>query len=222
MSSAPTGPIALLLLLHPAAVSAQRTPVETSLPEVGYELIAERAGVRAYKHTDGDMIRIGAEGRLAAPPDSVREALLDYRDQVGKIGRLSETEVLESGDNWLFVYQRLNLPVISDRDYNLYVHWGDDGGLTYIVHQAVESVGPGERDGVVRVVRHTGSWQLLPIEDGRATYARFQASIDLGGWLPMWLARAEAGKELPDLFRDVRAMLAEREKRRMACSSSCP
>ncbi len=100
------------------------TPLKKTLVEEGFERIEVRDGVKVYKHPDSTIIRVAAEGVMDAPPNMVRDVLIDYKAQLGKVGRVSEACVIERGDKWLLVYQRLNLPVISDRDFNLYVTWG--------------------------------------------------------------------------------------------------
>jgi len=192
-------PLGLALLPGPA----ERTPLSVPLPSAGFERIRVAGGVTVYKDPHSDIIRLAAESRFPAPPERVLQALLDYRRQVGTIARLSEARVLVRGRGWLEVYQRLNLPVISDRDFTLLVRWGEEpqSGLTWVAYHAESArAGPRERSGVVRVTHHAGSWQLVPVEGGRATFVRFQVSIDLGGWLPKWMARSGAGREVPELF----------------------
>lgn len=200
----------LFLASSGSAAETEMTPLAVSLPQEGFERIAHKYGVSAYKHKESEIIRIAAEGRLAAPPERVLDVLLDYEGQVGKIDRVSESKILDRGPSWYLVYQRLNLPIIDDRDYVMYVDWGADGDTLWITYRAGSHRGPAERDGVVRVTYHLGSWQLKPIDHGRATLARFQSTIDLAGWLPRWLARSKAGDELPGLFQNIRRMLASR------------
>lgn len=173
------------------------------LEDQGFERIAVADGVRAYKGSDEGAVQVAAEGVLQASPQEVRRALLDYPSQVGHIGRLSETQILWQDEKTMLVYQHLNLPVISDRDYNLLVAWGEEGETLWIGFCAVSDGGRGRRDGIVRVLRHEGSWQLRPIEGGRATFARFRSDIDLGGWLPLWMVRGRVAKELPGLFAEL-------------------
>ena len=92
----------------------------------------------------------------------------------------------------------------------MYVDWGADGDDLWITYRAGSHRGPDQRDGIVRVTHHLGSWQLQPINGGGSTRARFQATIDLAGWLPRWLARSKAGDELPGLFQNLRRMLVAR------------
>jgi hypothetical protein len=199
--------VALLLIAATAPARAVGVPLSRSLTRSGYERIGRREGVTVYKHRDSDIIRLGADGRIDAPPDKVLRALLDYERQVGVIDRLSESRVIARRDGWLRVYQRLNLPVIDDRDFTLEVRWGRSNDLRWITYRALRRRGVPERDGVVRVTRHRGSWQLEPLDGGRATRVRFMVAIDLGGWLPKWMARAGSGKEVPDLFVSIRRLV---------------
>lgn len=215
----------VVALLVPASIPAaeiEMTPLGMKLASEGFEVIEKTHGVTAYKHTRSEIIRIAAEGTIAARPEAVLSVLLAYEDQVGKIDRVSKSHIIDRGPNWILVYQRLNLPVISDRDYVMYVDWGANGDNLYITYRAGSHRGPPEQDGVVRVTHHRGSWQLKPILGGKATLARFQSTIDLSGWLPKWLARSKAGDELPGLFQDVRRMLAETKRGGVPClAKSC-
>jgi hypothetical protein len=199
--------VALLVVASTAPARAAGVPLSRSLARSGYEQIAHRKGVTVYKHRDSDIIRLGADGRIDAPPDEVLRALLDYERQVGVIDRLTESRVVARRDGWLRVYQRLNLPVIDDRDFTLDVRWGRKGALRWISYRALRRGGAPERDGVVRVTHHQGSWQLEPLDGGRATRVRFMVTIDLAGWLPKWMARAGSGKEVPDLFVSIRRLV---------------
>lgn len=199
----------VLVMLAGGVSHGERLPLNVRLDQAGYERIAQRRGVSVYKHRTSDIIRLGAEARINAPPDDVLQVLLDYKDQVGVIDRLSESRVLHRGRSTMKVYQRLNLPVIDDRDFTLQVRWGQAGELRWVTYHAMRGGGPAPKDGVVRVTDHAGSWQLWPVDGGKATMARFMVRIDLAGWLPKWMARSGAGKELPDLFGSIRKLVAK-------------
>ena len=162
-------------------------PSGIELPRKGFELIANQRGVAVYKNNSSDAIWIGAVGLIPAPPDQVYAALLEYEQQAGKIGRVSEATVLSRGPNALYVYERLNLPIISDRDFVLRVTHGEDAARRWITYRAVSDRGPGPRDGIVRVVRHDGQWELMPTQDGRppspaASSASISAACCPCGW----------------------------------------
>jgi hypothetical protein len=202
------------------AVRAERTPLSISLERRGFEQIANRKGVRVFKHRYDENIRLGAEATINAPVKDVFNAVMDYEGQIGTIDRLTESRVLRRGKGWLLVYQRLNLPVISDRDFTLKVRWGRQGKVTWVQWHATRG-GPAERGGVVRVSHHDGSWQLVPVRDGRATRVRFQVTIDMSGWLPRWLARSGSGKEVPELIVAIRKLVFKPDYRSSRCTTKC-
>jgi hypothetical protein len=193
---------------------AERVPFDVKLADRNFEQIAREKGVTVYQHKDSDIIRLGAEARLPASPEVVQEVLLDYAAQKGRIGRVTESRVLSRSDEkrQIFVYQHLNLPVISDRDFTLQVDWGKDGVVRFIDYRAVKKKGPKQRKGIVRVSLHEGSWQLKPLSGGRSTFVRFMVMIDMAGWLPKWLARSGSGDEVPKMFMQIRKMVVERKR----------
>ena len=120
-----SGVLALAMLVVVGGVAhAEKTPMSVALERKGFEQIAHRKGVKVYKHKYDSNIRLGADASINAPVSEVFKAVMNYEGQVGKIARLSESRVLQRGKGWLTVYQRLNLPVISDRDFTLKVRWG--------------------------------------------------------------------------------------------------
>jgi len=193
----------LALLLASPATATERTPLEQSLEKEGYDFVRETRGVKVYKHRSSKTIRVAAEGVFPAPLADVREVVTDYPAQQGKVDRVSESRVLKSGAGWLVVYQRLNLPVISDRDFTLMVRWGHEAAYQWVTFDAASWLGPPPRDGIVRVSEHSGSWQLKPVDGGRATFVRFQSRIDFAGSVPRWMVRGGAAKELPNLFANL-------------------
>ncbi len=204
----------LLLMIQTGSIPGDEwTPPEQPLTDEGFEMIAQEQGVTVYQSKEAKNIRVAAEGLVNAPPDEVLTALLDYEHQKGFIKRVTESKILDRKQHYLIVYQHLNLPIISDRDYTLFVVWGTSGDLRWVVYRAISDQGPPEKDGIVRVTDHEGSWQLKPMgANGEVTQLRFQMSIDLAGWLPRWLARSKAGDEVPDLFASIRALVLNEAK----------
>jgi len=193
------------------------TPFGESFESRGFEPIADEDGVRVYKHRESEIIRLAAEGRVAAPPAAVRQALLAYEKQPGVIERVSQTRILSRGEDRILVYQRLNLPVIDDRDYTVWVTWGDSNEVQWIRYWLAPNRGPGKQEDAVRVPHHQGSWQLTPINGGSATLLRYQVSIDMGGLVPRWMAKAAAGDEVPAVYSDICRVLAAQGKEPELC-----
>jgi hypothetical protein len=180
---------------------AQATPSATLKPfsQLGYKLIKSKWGVKSYRHTASGPIRVAGEGVIPLPPDLVLGAILDYNHQVGVVDNLEESKILSRSDSKLRVYQRIDLPLVSDRDFTLDVRWGKKGTTKWVTFKALPS--GGGKKGAVHVTKHHGKWTLVPTQGGRATYARFEVSIDLAGSIPGWLARRGSGKSMPELYK---------------------
>ncbi len=191
-----------------AASAADMIPWSDSLGSKGYALIAKEQAVCVYRLESAEYITLAAEGTIAAPPGKVRQVLLDYESHVNMVKQVVQSRILDRDSDWLVVYQRLELPIISDRDQTLLVKWGQKGKTLWMEFQAVTDRGPPERGDAVRICRHVGSWQLKPMLGGLFTRARYQVTIDLAGTLPKWMARGGAADEIPALFASIRKTLA--------------
>jgi hypothetical protein len=172
--------------------------------EPGLHRVASAHGVTVYRHEGEHGIALAAEGDIAAPPDTVRRVLLDYTSHPKWNKHLAESRVLSRNADSLLVYQRLELPMISDRDFTLRVRWGDEGDTRWMQFSTENQHGPGPRDGVVRVQTHEGMWRLQPTADGRGTHATYYVHLDLAGSLPGWMGKSRAGKDVLGLFDQIR------------------
>jgi hypothetical protein len=211
-----------LLLSLPTSGHAQSsgTPLTRPLTSAGFTIIRSVDGVDIYSHPDSGVVRVAAEGRIQARPDDVLAALLDYPEQIGVVHRLRESRILLCGTRELSVYQRIQLPVIDDRDFALRVRWGKDARSDNLrVDYAIdEKNDPPVRRGIVRVHRNNGLWQLRPIEAGHGTFVRFEVEIDFAGYVPRWMVRPGASRELPGLFRGIESLARAKMRRRLVCS----
>src|SRR5689334_5529015 len=85
------------------------------------------SGLQIYRRGEATGIELGAEGPIAATPDRIARVLLDYAHHTNWVKGLAESRILRSLGDSLLVYQRLDLPIISDRDFTLRVRWGKEG-----------------------------------------------------------------------------------------------
>jgi hypothetical protein len=184
----------------PPVLAPAGPPGSIDFAREGLKRLGSRGRIEVFERAGSDIVRIGAEGRIPAPPEQVLEALLDYPRHPGVISHVAEARPLERGEGWMLVYQRLTMPIISDRDFTLRLTWGEHAdGSRWIAYRAVDA-GPPPQEDVVRVTRNYGGWYLKSIEGGRATLARYQSNMDLAGAVPTWMSRGGAVDELPDLF----------------------
>jgi polyketide cyclase/dehydrase/lipid transport protein len=176
----------------------------------GYKHVGGRHGVEVFRRMSSPAIELYAEGDIEAPPAVVRDVLLDY-DHASKVtDNVAESHILSKNDREIIVYQRLDLPVIADRDYTLRARWADRGETKLVSYSVENYRGPPPRDKVVRIPTLTGAWELDPLRGGAATHARFHVVIDLAGSVPKWMVSGGSAKNLPKVFEGLRRETAIR------------
>jgi len=204
---------AILFALAPMAASAEppapaqsgakssgRAPAPASaLASEGFKLLGAEKGVRVHNRERNAGVEFAAEASLPAPPEQVRRALLDYANHQKWQERLKENKVLARDADSLVVYQRLELPVIDDRDFTLKVTWGAEGQVLWTRFTTANGRGPKPVSGVVRVNTHAGSWRLEP-EGEKATRAVYRFHLDVAGSVPSWLGKGRAKDDIIDFF----------------------
>ena len=169
-----------------------------------FVLVGEEHGVVVFRNADVPYVDLVAEGDFDAAPQAVRAMLLDYEGHPNLAGAVKVTRVLERTDNTLLVYQRLDLPVLDDRDYTMAVAWGADPDALWARYRTANDRGPPPIDGVVRMSLHEAEWRFLPLDGGRRTHAVYMVRMDLGGSLPLWICRSQMVSQVPGLFEAIR------------------
>jgi hypothetical protein len=182
------------------AASSGRAPASASaLASEGFTFLGEEKGIRVHRREKRAGVEFAAETNFAATPEQVRRALLDYPNQHKWHTHLEENKILSRGADSLLVYQRLDLPVIDDRDYTLQVTWGAEGPILWTRFAVANERGPKPVDGVVRVTAHAGAWRLEP-DGGKGTRAVYRFHLDVAGSVPAWLGKDQAKDGLLDFF----------------------
>jgi hypothetical protein len=179
----------------------------SALGAEGFYAVGEDRGVKVYRRDKRAGIELAAEGSFAAPPEQVRRVLLDYPNHQRWQKHLKENRVIARGPDHLVVYQRLDLPILDDRDFTLHVTWGADASVLWMRFAAANERGPKPISGVVRVTAHEGGWRLEPGGGGKGTRAVYRFHIDLAGSVPSWLGKGQATSDLVDLFEKIRSQL---------------
>jgi START domain-containing protein len=176
----------------------------------GFKHVGSKNGVEVYRLMSSPVIDLFAEGDIEAPPSVVRDVILDYDNAAKVTDNVGESRVLQRGPREVLVYQRLKLPVISDRDFTIRATWGQRGDAIAVQYAVDNAHGPAPKSGVVRVPLQQGTWLLEPVRGGAATHASYQFQIDLAGSIPKWMVSGSAAKSLPRLFDGVRKQAALR------------
>ena len=162
-------------------------------------LVTDSHGVKVQMRTDVKDIQVVADGEFAASPAKIIAAMTNYEHARDWQKQLSESKVLKRDEHSLDVYQKIKMPVISDRDYVLHVTWGEDDKGGWMKFKAIDAP---PTKGVTRMPVHEGSWRLDKGANG--TQAHYEVHMDLGGSLPASMARKNVAKSIPDFFEGLR------------------
>ncbi len=136
------------------------------------------------------ILEFKAVGEIEATPATVFAILDDSDSYPSFMPYTAECRVLKREKNSVVAYQRLEVPLVSDRDYTLRsqnAKWlGPDGAIYRIRWEPANDEGPAEKSGVARVNVCEGGWLLEPEGSGvtRATYSIY---TDSGGTLPPFI-----------------------------------
>jgi hypothetical protein len=88
-------------------------------------------------------------------------------------------------------YTRLELPVISSRDFVLFVSderkLDEAGGGEFVQSWRAEAGLLPKRHGVVRLKHNEGSWHITPVAESRTRFV-YRFTVEPGGSIPGFLA----------------------------------
>ncbi|MDY7229711.1 START domain-containing protein [Hyalangium rubrum] len=148
--------------------------------------------IKVRPRPDGDGKEVWAEGDVEADAYDVQTALRDaesFRLWMPYVKESRRVSTREDG-SWV-AYAKLNLPVITARDYAVHIveerTLSEDGQGEYLQRwKAAEGEVP-ERQGVVRLKHNEGIWQVTSKGEGKA-HIVYKFSVDPGGSIPKWAA----------------------------------
>jgi hypothetical protein len=150
---------------------------------------------------------VWAEGELKASVAQVQAALEDVDSYRLWMPYVKESRLVRpTEDGGRLTYTRLDLPVVSSRDYICHVvtdsKVAPDGTGVYAQHWKAEpDAFPARRD-VVRLRLNEGSWRVEPRGEGRS-WAVYKFSVDPAGSIPGFLANVGQKDAVVDTLRAV-------------------
>jgi len=163
------------------------------------------SGVKEFKGT----------GLINATPAMVEKVLQDVANYPSFMPYVTEARIISQTGPEVVTYQRLDVPLVANRDYTVRVEHGivKGAGGTLIYRdtwQTDNEAGPPEQHGLVRVKVNEGSWLLEPTgADGSTTQATYQIYTDSGGALPAFLANKGSQMAIPKLFEALRKQVRD-------------
>lgn len=176
----------------------------------GWEKAAEKDGIVIYnrKRPGSDIAEVRAVGVIDAPPWVVKNVIDDAGRYKEFMPYTKASEILKREPGAVVTYQRLDAPIIANRDYTIRIVDESrkllDGRVVYKnVWRPANHLGPKEQDGVVRVKVNEGYWLLEDASDGKKTRVTYYLYTDPGGSLPAFVVNAANNNAIPDLFKAV-------------------
>ncbi len=154
---------------------------------------AKTSGLIIYSRTrEGSAFKeFKSVGMIGAPSSVVFAVLNDVEAYPSFMPYTAECRVLKREGDCTIGYQRLALPLVSDRDYTLRSEHsqtpGRNGSIYHIRWEPANALGPPEQPGVCRVNVCEGRWLIEPDGEG-ATRATYFIYTDNGGSIPAMIA----------------------------------
>ncbi|MCY1082714.1 SRPBCC family protein [Archangium lansingense] len=167
---------------------------------------------------------VWAEGVLGVGIQDIQSVLRDHESFRHWMPYVTESRVLSVGPEGTRVtYTRLNLPVISNRDYVLRVVDEQlleaDGTGQFRQKWGSENQALAEREGVVRLRHNQGSWVFTPRGEGKAHFV-YRFTVEPGGAIPGFLAGFGQKDAVMDTVRAVEKRARKLASERVAASQT--
>lgn len=175
---------------------------------------ANRDGLIIYSRTrEGSALKeFKTVGVIDAPAGAVYAVLSDVEAYPGFMPYTTECSVLKRTGDCTIAYQRLALPMVSDRDYTLRSEHsktpGPNGPIYRIQWEPANDLGPPEKLGVERVKICEGGWLIEPNGTG-ATSATYVIYTDSGGAIPAVIANSGSRMAIRKMFAAIRKEVHE-------------
>lgn len=163
--------------------------------------------VKVRARPDSKAKDVWAEGELKASAAQVQAALEDAESYRQWMPYVKESRVVKpTEDGGRLTYTRLDLPVVSGRDYISHVvtesKVAPDGTGVYAQRWKAEpDAFPARRD-VVRLRTNEGSWRVEAKGEGRS-WAVYKFTVDPAGSIPGFLANVGQKDAVVDTLRAV-------------------
>lgn len=148
--------------------------------------------VKARPRPNSDGVKeFWAEGDIKGEVVDIQAVLVDTGRFTKYMPYMTEARELppRDADGALYIYMRLDMPVLSPRDFihKVYVDkdvskpWNKTGQYASHWHSMPYKIPP--KDGVVRLMISEGSWLVTPLANGKA-HLVYKFSADPGGSIP--------------------------------------
>jgi len=178
--------------------------------------------VKTRDRATGGVKEVWAEGDITGDVGDIQDVLSDTTRFTKYMPYMTEARELppRDADGAMYIYLRLDMPVLSPRDFIHKVYIDKDSRQpwakgVYASHwHAMPSKVP-QVDGVVRLIISEGSWVVTPLPNGKA-HLVYKFSADPGGSIPSIFRNSNNVKGPVETFASVEKEAAMRAAKRKA------
>ena len=186
-------------------------PTVTRAADTDWSEISRTPTLTIYtrEHAGSSVKEVRAVGTFDEPNWVVKNVLDDAEHYSQFMPHVVESKVIsrDRSKGQTIAYARVSPPMISERDYTIFVQdqsTSTDKGPVYKTHWSpANEKGPAEKSGVVRIKNNEGSWQLEPTDNGAHTRGTYILWTDAGGGVPAFILNSLNKKRLTELFETV-------------------
>jgi hypothetical protein len=176
----------------------------------GWVEASKEGGLTIYnrQRAGSEVKELRSVGVIDAPPWVCMNVVSDEGRFKDFMPYTAESKVLVDGKDERVVYQRIDAPFVSDRDYTIRIRDVSskkaDGRVVYKkVWSLANDKGPAPKDGVVRLAVVEGFWQFEELAGGEKTRATYYVFTDPGGSLPAFVINGANKQAIPGLYEAV-------------------
>lgn len=165
--------------------------------------------VVSARSKDGSEVKeVRGLGVIDAPPWVVKNVIDDVARYKEFMPYTVESLILSTHDGYVVSYQRLDTPVVDDRDYTIKIYdesREDADGRVIWKNRWSEAnkLGPPVKAGVARVGVNEGYWILEDKDGGARTKVTYYVYTSPGGSIPTFLVNMANTQAVPELYRAV-------------------
>ena len=155
-----------------------------------------------------DVKEVLAVGTFDATLEKVHAILDDLAAYHEFMPYAKETRILKREGDVVWTYERVNAPLVSERDYTIKVTHEITGEKVKHIFRIDNAAGPKPIDGVVRVELIDGYWLLE--RDGKRTKGTYYILSSPGGSLPTFVVNGANNTAVPGLYEAIKKRLKSR------------
>jgi hypothetical protein len=197
--------------LHEVPAALRVDPAGVPLDDAQRQALSDRKVLAQLVNDGGPEPWPGvAVAILDGSPRQVFAVLRDYPHFPEYMPYVQSATVVEhAGKRWLVDYVIKGPMGIGDRQYQLEVFDEEEtrDGVTVLVSRF-------RYTGKGNIKSTQGTWKLVPLWDGKTTFARYEVRTDPGGSFTVWLKRKIAASGLPKVIESVRKRLTKNGENR--------